>query len=138
MSRFCGEIAAARFKQSSQLRLPLKRSKRTVDRKLNVHFLSRLFELEIRIETVERDLFHLAAKADDIHKQLWTKKLTTPPAGVRPFGVGPLIREVEIGAAVFQIRKLGPTDLFTSLRPTLNVLNLADFDKLAVNRRLRN
>ena len=138
MSRFRGEIAAARFKQASQFRLPLKRSKRTIDRELNVHFLSRLFELERRIETVERDLFHLAAKADDIHEQLWTKKLTTPPAGVWAFVVGPLVREVEILAAVFQIRKLGPTDLFTSLRPALNVLNLADFDKFAVNRRLRN
>src|SRR6185369_4800979 len=138
MSRLGGEIAAARFKQSSQLRLPLKRSKRTIDRELNVLLLSRLFELEIRIETVECDLFHLAAKADDIHEELWTKKLTTSPAGVGPFAVGPLVREVEIGAAVFQIREFGPAELFTSLRPALNDQNLADFDKLPVSRRLRN
>src|SRR6185369_6955248 len=128
MSWLGGEIAATRFKQSPQLRLTLKRSKRTVDRELNVLFFSCLFKLEIRIETVERDLFHLPAKPDDVHEQLWTKKLTPAPARVRPFVVGPLVREVEIGAAVFQIRELGPTDLCASLHAALQDFNPADFD----------
>ena len=67
------------------------------------------FSFRYRGKTVERDLFHLCAKADDIHQQLCAEIFALTPTCVWSHLIGPFIGEVEIGTTVFEVCCLGPT-----------------------------
>src|SRR5215212_3489076 len=113
MSSRRGIISLAGFEETPQLGLSPKRSKGTIDRELDVVLLRSVFELHVVVQAIERDLFHLCAKPDDVHQELWTEVLTLSPARVRTFLIGPLAGEIQIGAAVFQVRHSGPAVLFS-------------------------
>src|SRR6185436_14582892 len=129
----CGavEVRKVSVPAGEEPRLAGERAEPALDRERYPRGLGRLQELEIRLESGERHLLELAARADDLGEDPRADVASALPACVRALLVVP-DRRIEVEGARRQVRGGGPADdgALDAVEPEQR-----DLDELARRRR---